>query len=470
MKEQGENLMGTMPVPKLIIRTSVPLMLSLLMNSLYVFVDSVFVAQLDEDALTALTLASPVQMLMAALGCGIAVGLNSVVSKALGAGNQREVRETAQTAIVMAVISWLFIAVCGLFMVRPYFAWQADGNAVIADYGASYLRICMVFSLGMMCQWVFDRFLIATGKSVLFLATLGCAAIINLILDPIFIFGYFGLPAMGTAGAAAATVTGQFCGAVLGIILNKKKNREIPFVFTWKINVSCAANILKVGIPTAIMQGAVSLMGIFMNNILLAFSTTAVAVYGACIKVQSIVTIGVFGINNGLIPIVAYNYGARRRKRIDESLKWALVYAGGIMAVMLVLLEALPEQILRLFDASDIMMEIGIPAIRILAVSYFVSVYCLVCSSLFQALGKAKYSMYLTLIRQIGFLVPLALCAVWTKNLNFIWTAFVLAELFSVPVGLLLYRNVRRSVLEKLPAEKKKEESKLSGVKRERMV
>lgn len=443
---QKENLMETMPVPRLLLQTSVPLMLSLLMNALYNFVDSVFVARVSEDALTALTLASPVQILMSALGCGIAVGLNSVVSRAMGAGNQKEVRDTVSASILMAAISWIVIAVLCILFVVPYFRWQSGGNQVITDYGTAYLRICMIFSLGMMCQWVFDRLLIASGKSMLFLATLGCAAVVNLILDPVFIFGYFGLPAMGTAGAAAATVIGQFCGAALGIILNKKRNQEIPVVFTWKIKMDCVTNILKVGIPTAIMQGIVSVMGIVMNTILLGFSTTAVAVYGACIRIQSIVTIGAHGINNGLIPIVAFNYGAKRMDRIDSCMKWAKIYGAAIMSVMFLLLELFPGQILWLFDASETMLGIGIPAIRILAVAYLLSIYSMILSSAFQAFGKANYSMYLTILRQVVLLIPLSIIASWTGNLNLVWAAFVMAELAAIPIGKYLFHNVRKMV------------------------
>lgn len=255
---------------------------------------------------------------------------------------------------------------------------------------------------------------------------------------------------MGTAGAAAATVIGQFCGAALGIVLNKKQNQEIPVVLTWKIKMDCVVNILKVGIPTAIMQGIVSVMGIVMNTILLGFSTTAVAVYGACIRIQSIVTIGAHGINNGLIPIVAYNYGAKRMDRIDSCMKWAKIYGFALMALMFLLLELLPGQILWLFDASETMLGIGIPAIRILAAAYLLSIYSMILSSAFQAFGKANYSMYLTILRQVVLLIPLSLVAARTGSLNFVWVAFVLAELLALPIGKHLYDNVRKTVSESI--------------------
>jgi putative MATE family efflux protein len=444
-----ENIMGTMPVSRLIIRNGAPLILSLLANTLYNFVDSVFVSHVNEKALTALMLASPVQMLMGSLGGGIAIGLNAAVSKALGAKNLREVRETASAAMLMGVAASLLIAVSCLVAIVPYFQWQATGDVEIAAYGVSYMRVCMLFSLGVMGQWVFDRFLIATGKSMLFLATLGCAAGVNLILDPLFIFGYFGLPAMGTTGAAIATVIAQFSGALLGVVLNVRFNKEIPLVFTLRVRFSCVANILRVGIPRAVTQSAASFMGIFLNTILIGFSSTAVAVFGVCSRAGNIVTIGVHGINNGLIPIVAYNYGAKRHGRIEESVKWALIYSFVIMLLMCLPLELWPAQILRLFDASEYMTRIGVPAIRIMAFSYVISSFCFVMSALFQALGRGMYSMYLTLGKQAVLLLLAAFFA-RTGNLNFVWTAFILTEFLLIPPGLYLLGRVRKRILNTL--------------------
>lgn len=445
-----ENIMGTMPISRLIIRNGAPLILSLLANTLYNFVDSVFVSHVSEKALTALILAAPIQILMGALGGGIAIGLNAAVSKALGAKNPREVRETASAAMLMGVVASLLIAVSCLLAIVPYFQWQASGDVEIAAYGVSYMRVCMLFSLGVMGQWVFDRFLIATGKSMLFLATLGCAAGVNLILDPIFIFGYFGVPAMGTTGAAIATIIAQFSGALLGVILNIRLNKEIPIVFTLRVRFSCIANILRVGIPQTATQGITSFIGIFLNTILIGFSSTAVAVFGICSRAGHIVSIGVHGINNGLIPIVAYNYGAKQRARIEESIKWAVIYSFVIMLLMCLPLELVPAQILRLFDASENMMRIGVPAIRILAFSYMISSFCFVMSALFQALGRGMYSMYLTLGKQVVFLIPLAAIFARTGNLNLVWTAFILTELLLIPPGLYLLGRVRNRILNTL--------------------
>ena len=305
---QAENNMGTERISRLLLKTGIPLMLSLLINSLYNFVDSVFVSRVAEDALTALSLASPVQILVSALGLGNAVGLNAAISKALGEKNQEKVSKTANAAIFLAVCAWVLISVACLLGVRRYFDWQSGGSETIAAYGRDYLSICMLFSLGQMGQWVFDRFVIASGKSHLFLFTLSAASITNLILDPIFIFTF----GMGTKGAAIATVIGQFMGLIAGILINRRWNREITFSFSLKPDWSSVKTILKVGIPSTLVQVLTSFVSIVMNSILLAFSSTAVAVYGVCSRMMGLCTVGVHGIDNGLIPIVAYNYGARK--------------------------------------------------------------------------------------------------------------------------------------------------------------
>jgi putative MATE family efflux protein len=441
-----ENKMGTMPIPKLVITTSIPLIFSLFVNHLYNLVDSVFVSRINENALTGISLAAPIQTIMIALGCGLAVGLNAMISKALGEKKKEEVKRTASAAMVMAIGAYILIVVLSLLIVKPYFAWQAGGNQEIAGYGSDYIMVCMLFSFGQMTQWVFDRLLIATGKSTLFLATLGTASIVNLILDPILIFGYFGMPALGTTGAAIATVIGQTAGGLLGIYLNIKRNREIPIHFTLHISARCVRNILKVGIPTAIMQGIMSFMGIFINTILYQFSSTAVAIYGIALKVQNLAQIAVMGMNNGLIPIIAYNYGAKKEKRTQETIRCAFVYAVIIMAVVLIGLEIIPDKILRLFDASERMMSIGIPAMRIMSVSYFVSAIGIVFAAIFQGFGNGMFSMYLAFIRQVILLIPLLLTGSAMKNLNMVWMSFALAEFVAIPFGIILYRKLKKKL------------------------
>lgn len=441
----NESIMGTVPVPRLIIKTSIPLIISLLVNNLYNLVDSIFVARVSEEALTGISLAAPLQMIMIALGCGLAVGLNAMVSRAMGEKKREEVEKTASAAIVMVFGAYLINVTVCLMVAKPYFAWQTAGNEVIAQYGISYIQICMLFSFGQMIQWVFDRLLIATGKSTLFLATLGTASLVNVILDPILIFGYFGFPAMGTAGAAIATVTGQLAGGLLGIYLNIKRNQEIPIHFTLHIQKKHVVNILQVGIPTAIMQGIMSVMGIFINTILYQFSSTAVAIYGILLKVQNLAQIGVQGMNNGLIPIIAYNFGAKEEKRIHETIRCAFLYAVIIMTVILIVLEFIPNQILMLFDASDQMMQLGIPAVRIMSVSFFVSSISIILAAIFQGFGNGNYSMYLAFMRQVLLLVPILSAGVLMGNVTVIWFGFVIAEVLSIPYGIWLYRKVQRS-------------------------
>ena len=400
----NENTMGTAPVKSLILKTGIPLMLSLLINSLYNFVDSVFVSQVAEDALTALSLAAPVQVLVSALGLGNAVGL--------------------------------------LAGVRRYFDWQSGGNETIAAYGRDYLSICMLFSLGQMGQWVFDRFVIASGKSHLFLFTLSAASVTNLILDPVFIFAL----GMGTRGAAIATVIGQFMGLFAGIWINRRWNKEIPFAFTLKPDWRSVRTILRVGLPSTLVQVLTSFVTVAMNSILLAFSSTAVAVYGVCARMMGLCTVGVHGIDNGLIPIVAYNYGARKPDRIREALKWALIDSFAFFLPFLAVLELAPALVLRLFNASEFMMSIGIPAVRLMALSWLISIPSLVVAAALQGLSQPTPSMVLTMLRQAILPVALAWLVRGTGRLELVWCAFAAAEAVCVPLALALWRRRERTL------------------------
>lgn len=436
-----ENSMGTMKISRLLVKISVPMMLSLLINSLYGVVDSIFVSRIGEEALAALSLAAPVQILIVALGSGIAVGLNSVISKALGENNKEAVKKTASAAMWLAVMAYFLIAAICLLLLRPYFIWQSGGNARIALYGERYLGICMLLSFGQMIQWVFDRLLIAAGRSSLFLISLTVASVTNLILDPIFIFGYFGLPVMDTAGAALATVIGQIAGGIAGILINKKCNKEIPIRISLIPDFSYCGKILKTGIPTALMQGLVSVMGIFINTVLITFSATAVAIFGICTKIQNLVIIGVNGINIGLIPIVAYNYGARQMDRVKQAVRWALFYSLVVMALFTVVLELFPKQLFYLFDASDELLQAGIPALRILAVSYLAATVSTIISAYFQAVGKAGYSLALTLVRQVLLVAVFIQIFAAVGSLTLVWCAYIAAEVLTIPLAMLLYKR-----------------------------
>lgn len=393
---QNENIMGTQKMNKLVLFTGIPLMISLFINSLYNFVDSMFVSQVSEKALAALSLAAPVQLLVSALGLGNAVGLNAVISKALGRKDTEEVRRAADAAIFIALCSWVLITVLCLLFVKRYFVWQSDGDEVIAEYGIQYLSVCMLFSLGQMGQWVFDRFVIASGRSGLFLFTLSAASVTNLILDPIFIFGLFGVPRLETLGAAIATVIGQTVGMFAGIVINRKWNREIPFGFTLRPDKNSILDILKVGIPSTLVQILTSFVGILMNSILITFSSTAVAVYGICIRINGVSTVGIHGITSGLIPIVAYNYGAADRKRVLRAVRWSFLYGTLFYLPFFAVMEIVPTWVLRIFEASDYMLEIGIPALRILAFAWVAAIPALTISAGLQGLSMGMSSMILT--------------------------------------------------------------------------
>lgn len=438
---QKENMMGTQKMSRLILITGIPLMLSLFINSLYNFVDSMFISRVSEDALTALSLAAPVQMLVSALGLGNAVGLNAVISRALGKKKPDEVRKAADAAIFIALCSWLLITILCLLFIRFYFEWQSGGNEVIAKYGMEYLAVCMLFSFGQMGQWVFDRFVIASGRSGLFLFTLSAASVTNLILDPIFIFGWFGLPRLETLGAAIATVIGQIVGMIAGIFINRHWNKEIPFGFTLRPDMQSVKVILKVGIPSTLVQVLTSFVGILMNSVLLAFSSTAVAVYGICTRIFAVCTVGVHGINNGLIPVVAYNYGAFNKKRISDAVKWAIVYGALFYLAFFGVLELFPAWVLRIFEASEYMLEIGIPALRILAFAWFLAVPGLVMAAGLQGLSKGVGSMAITMTRQAVLPLVFAMLLRIFGNLNLIWGAFILAELAGMPLALLLWKK-----------------------------
>ncbi len=440
--------MGTLSVKKLLIQTSIPLTLSLLISSLYNFVDSIFVSYVSENALTALSLSAPIQTLSSAFGCGIAVGLNAVISKALGEKNENAVKKAASAAIFLALISGIFITVLVLLIARPYFLWQSGGNEEITNYGIQYLTVCMMFAVFNMGQWVFDRFVIASGKSHLFLYTLSAGSITNLILDPIFIFGYFGLPAMGTTGAALATGIGSAMGCIAGILINRKHNKTIPISFTLKPDRESIVAILKVGLPSSLVQVIMSIVGIAMNSILIVFSSTAVAVYGVCTRIQSLAVVIANGIGLGIIPIVAYNYGAKKPQRIHETVRFAMVFSFMVYGIILILLECFPFAIMRLFDASEDMANIGIPALRIMALAWLVSIPSLSLAPSFQGLSRGTDSMILTMTRQA--VLPIILVFILSRfgSVNLIFISFVAAEIITLPLGINLWKRAVRLTLD----------------------
>ncbi len=442
-----EDTMGSLSVKKLLIKTSIPLTFSLLISSLYNFVDSIFVSYVSENALTAVSLAAPIQNLGQAFGCAIAVGLNAVISKALGEKNEKAVKNAASAAIFLAVCLGIIMTVFGLLIAKPYYMWQSGGNEEITNYGTQYLSVVMMFAIFNKGQWVFDRFVISSGKPHLFLFTLSASSITNLILDPIFIFGYFGLPAMGTTGAALATGIGSAMGCIAGIIINRRYNKAIPIVFTMKPDKKSVVSILKVGIPSFLSRSIMTPIGIAMNSILIGFSSTAVAVYGICLKIQSLAIVIANGIGLGVIPIVAYNYGAKKYKRIHDTVKNAMIFSFVVFAVIFAMLEIFPFSVMRLFDASDEMSKIGIPALRTMSLAWLISLPNLALSPSFQGLSRGTDSMAVTLTSQAVLPLCLVFAISMFGNLNLVWFGFVLAEAFALPLGVLLWRRAVKLTL-----------------------
>lgn len=437
-----ENKMGIMPVPKLLITMSLPMIISMLVQALYNIVDSIFVAQINEEALTAVSLTFPIQNLMIAIAAGTGVGINALLSRNLGERKFEDANTIAKNGIFLAFLSYIAFAVLGGAGAHLFFTIQTK-DALIVKYGTEYMQIVTILSIGCFMQIAFERLLQSTGKTIYNMVTQGLGAIINIILDPIFIFGYFGMPKMGVAGAAVATVTGQMIAAILGLFFNCKYNKEIRIgMWGFRPNKTSIIDIYKIGVPSIIMQAIGSVMTFGMNKILLMFSSTAAAVFGVYFKLQSFVFMPVFGLTNGVIPIIAYNYGARNKKRIMQTLKLGIGIAVGIMAIGLLLFQFIPGELLLLFDASEHMLSIGIPALRIISTSFLFAGFCIVVSSLFQALGNGVYSLLMSLARQLFVLLPVAFIFAKLLGLSYVWWAFPIAEIASVTVCIVFLKRI----------------------------
>ena len=437
MEQMKENKMGTMPVNRLLITMSLPMMASMLVQALYNIVDSIFVSRINENALTAVSLAFPIQTLMVAVGVGTCVGINAVLSRALGEKNQEMVNKTAGNGIVLMAASYVAFLLLGLFATKPFYLSQT-ADAQILQYGYEYLSLVCFLSFGSFAQFTFERLLQSTGKTFYIMITQGIGAVINIILDPIFIFGLFGVPGMGVRGAAVATVIGQITAGLLAFLINWKKNDEIQVTReTMRPDPQIIGLIYKIGVPSIIMQAIGSVMTYGMNLILISFSSTATAVFGVYFKLQSFIFMPVFGMNNGLVPILAYNYGAGSRERFVDSLKCGIKYAVAIMFAGLVIFQAAPEFLLGLFDASEAMLEIGVPALRTISYGFVLAGFGIVCGTAFQALGSATYSMMVSIARQLVVLLPAAYLLSLTGRVQNVWWSFPIAELVSMLITVL---------------------------------
>lgn len=453
MSETKENKMGQMPVGKLLVNMSLPIMISMLVQALYNIVDSVFVAQMSENALTAVSLAFPLQTLMIAVGAGTGVGVNSLLSKSLGEKKQDLADKTAMNGIFLYAMSYLVFLIVGLFLVKPFYAVQTQStDPEITQMGVTYATIVCTCSFGLFTQFITERLLQATGRTIYTMITQGIGAITNIILDPILIFGLLGAPKLGVAGAAIATVIGQCVGGVLGIYFNLKVNADIHFkVGNLKPCGSIILKIYRVGIPAIIMQAIGSVMTYGMNLILIGFSSTATAVFGVYFKLQSFFFMPIFGLNNGMIPIIAYNYGARHKKRVLSTIKYGSAAAFCLVCIGMLVFNLFPEWLLGLFDASESMIEIGVIALRIISIHFLVAWLNIILSASFQALGNGLYSLITSLIRQLVVLLPVAYLLSRVGGLDAVWWSFPIAEAVACVLSLLFFTKIYRSVIAKLP-------------------
>ena len=451
---QNENKLGTMPISKLIWNMSLPIIASMLVQALYNIVDSVFVSRVSEQALTAVSLAFPAQNLMIGLATGTAVGVNALMGRALGAGMRERADRVANNGIFLAVVGFVISALLGLTCSNLFFRSQTQVESIIA-MGNDYLRIVTIGSLGMFCQIMYERLLQGTGRSLLSMYTQGLGAIVNIILDPVFIF----ILDMGVAGAAVATINGQFCGCALAIYFNHKKNTDITlslrgFRPDWRL----IGEIYAIGLPSVIMIAIGSVMTFLMNKILITYHSaheTAATAFGVYFKLNSFVFMPIFGMNNGVIPIVAFNYGAQNRRRMVETIKRSTLYASCIMVFGMALFLLIPGPLLKIFDATDTMLTVGVPALRIISLSFCMAGACIALGSSFQALGKSIYSMITSIIRQLVFLVPIAYVlaryGASIGNDDLVWWCYPIAEIASLSLTLGFFRHVYRTMIAGIP-------------------
>lgn len=446
---QTENKMGNMPVDRLLITMSLPMMISMLVQALYNIVDSIFVSRINEYALRAVSLAFPIQSLMIAVAVGTGVGINAFLSRTLGEKDFKKANTIAVNGIFIELVSYVIFVLVGIFVSRPFFASQTVIPEV-REYGVVYLTVCCCASIGIFMQITFERLLQSTGRTMYTMVTQGVGAVINLILDPILIFGLFGLPGLGVAGAAAATVIGQIAAAVLAVVLNLKANRELHISFRgFRPDMGLIGNIYKVGVPSIVMQAIGSVMTYGMNLILEAFGA-AQTVFGVYFKLQSFIFMPIFGLNNGMVPIIAYNFGAGSRERVVKTIKSSIAYAVGIMLVGLAVMEAFPAQLIGLFNASPELLEIGVPALRIICLSFCFAGYCIVVGSVFQALGNGVYSMIVSIARQLCVLLPVAWLFSLSGNVDLIWWSFPIAELVSLGLSTFFLIRIDRNVIRRI--------------------
>ncbi|MHC1692027.1 MAG: MATE family efflux transporter [Sphaerochaetaceae bacterium] len=444
MLQRAENKMGVKPVGRLLISMGLPIMLSMLIQALYNVVDSIFVARFSETALTAVSLAFPIQLLMISVAVGTSIGVNSLLSRRLGERRFGDANVTAMNGLFLSVVVWILFAIAGIG-ITPWFFQFFTKDAVIVAYGQQYLSICTIVSLGLFAEVICERIMQATGDTIHPMLTQGIGAIINIILDPIMIFGLLGFPRMGVAGAAWATVIGQTVAMLVALYFVLRKTSEVQLVFKgFKPDFKVIREIFQVGFPSIVMQSVGSVMTVGMNMILIAFSATAVSVFGVYFKLQSFIFMPVFGLTSAMIPIIGYNYGARKPQRIAKAIKAGLSIAALIMCCGLLLFQVAPGFLLELFNASDDMLAIGTRALRAISLCFPLAAVGIVFGSFFQAIGKGAYSLFISLIRQLLCLLPSAFVLSRLGGLDAVWYSFLIAETVSLVFSIVMFRRTYR--------------------------
>lgn len=444
-----ENKMGTAPITGLLVGMAVPLMISMLVQALYNIVDSIYVSRVSEAALTAVSAAFPIQTIMVALCSGTGVGMNAMLSRSLGEKKFKEADRAANNGVFLAICSYLLFVVIGLLVAKPFYLSQYPNSPDIAQDGILYMTIVCCFSIGFFIQMTFERMMQGTGHTFYTMITQTTGAVINIILDPMFIFGIGPFPKLGTAGAAVATCIGQCIAGIFAVVMNQRYNKEIHVSFrqVFRPSLSVIKRIYYVGIPSTIMGSIGSVMYFGMNMILTGFSDTASAVFGVYFKLQSFFFMPVFGMNNAIVPIMAYNYGAQKRSRMIKCLTTGIKFAVCIMCVGLLTFEFMPETLLGFFNPSEHMLEIGCPALRIIGIHFPVAAVCIVLGTTFQALGKATYSAFVSLGRQLVVLLPAAFILSRLGGLRAIWWAFPIAEVMSLALTLTFFTHLYKTII-----------------------
>lgn len=455
MEQTRENKMGVMPVGKLLVTMSLPMVISMFIQAMYNLIDSVFVAKINADALTAVGMAFPMQSLMIAFQTGLGVGMNALVSKLLGQKRNEEAAAAAVHGLILSAVNYIVFLIIGLFALPMFFSIQTNSPEIIG-YGVDYLSVVCCCSFGLFVQICMERFLQATGKTLHSMILQGTGALINIALDPVFIFGvdFLGIPAMGVKGAAIATVTGQIVSALIGILLQFKFNHELRLKFKgFRLRVQTIKTIYAVGVPSIIMSALVSVLTFGMNVILKAFVPAAATVFGVYFKLQSFVYMPIFGMNNGIVPIIAYNYGAAKPKRIIKTLRLGVVAAVVIMIIGVLIFNLFPKQLLSLFEPTAEMLEIGVPALRILSISFIMAGASIVLSSGFQALGNGFLSMIVFLLRLIIPALPLAAILGLLGGVGAVWWSLPISDVFGLVAAVLFMKYMYNKTISKIPTE-----------------